>query len=121
MNKPQERKDKILFIDAVDEVVRERAQSFLRDEQIQKMLHAYRNFENINGFARVVNKDEVLTNQANLNIPLYIRSNGNGSKAGRSEETPLMHAIVEWQESSLTLRASMNNLFKMLEEVGFDN
>ena len=121
MNKPQERKNKILFIDAVDEVVRERAQSFLRDEQIQKMLHAYRNFNDINGFARVVTKDEVLTNQANLNIPLYIRSNGNGSKAGRSEETPLMHVIAKWQESSLKLMASMSNLFTMLEEVGFDN
>ena len=32
-----------------------------------------------------------------------------------------MHVIAEWQESSLTLRASMSNLFTMLEEVGFDN
>ena len=121
MKKPQERKGKVLFINAVDEVVRERAQSFLQEEHILKMLHAYRNFNDIAGFARVVTKDEVIANQANLNIPLYIRSIGNNSKADRREGTPLTHVIAEWQESSLSLRASMLKLFTTLEEVGFDN
>ena len=35
MNKPKERRNKVLFINAVNEVIRERAQSFLTDDNIQ--------------------------------------------------------------------------------------
>ena len=121
MNKPPARKGKVLFIDALYEIVRERTQSYLTDKHIQKILHAYHAFQDIEGFARVVSKDEILANQANLNIPLYVRSIGNGSKVDASEEMSLTHAITEWQESSLTMRASMSELFSMLEEAGFDN
>lgn len=121
MNKPPERKGKVLFIDAVNEIVRERTQSYLTDKHIQKVLHAYRDFQDIEGFARVVSKDDIHVNQANLNIPLYVRSFGNGSKATMNEEMPLAHAITEWQESSLALRTAMSDLFAMLEEAEIDN
>ena len=42
MNKPKERKNKVLFINAVHEVTRERAQSFLTYEHIQCIVAAYR-------------------------------------------------------------------------------
>ncbi len=41
MNKPSERRNKVLFINAVHEVTRERAQSFLKEEHIQNTLKAY--------------------------------------------------------------------------------
>ena len=53
-------------------------------------------------------------------MPLYVRSIGNGSKVDASDEMSLTHAITEWQESSLAMRASMSELFSMLEETGFD-
>ena len=121
MNKPPERKGKVLFIDAVHEIVRERTQSYLTDKHIQKILHAYYHFQDIEGFARVVSKDDILVNQGNLNIPLYVRSFGNGSKSTMNEEMPLAHAITEWQESSLTLRTAMSDLFAMLEEAEIGN
>lgn len=121
MNKPQERKGKVLFIDAVNEVTRERAQSFLEEEHIQKILQAYRAFTDIEGFTHVATLDEMRANQANLNIPLYLRSNGKNNKVEANEETPLMHSISEWQESSSAVRKSMHQLITMLEEAGFDN
>ena len=121
MNKPRKRNGKVLFIDAVHEIVRERTQSYLTDKHIQKILHAYHDFQDIEGFARVVSKDEILANQANLNIPLYVRSIGNGSKIDGSEEMSLAYAIVKWQESSVTLRSAMSDLFAMLEEAEIDN
>ena len=121
MNKPQERKGKVLFIDAVHEVERERAQSFLREEHIDKMLDAYHRFSDIEGFARIVGKDEILAHQANLNIPLYVRPNRKSSKERTGEETPLMQAVAEWQKSSSALRTAMQDLLTMLEEAGFDN
>jgi len=44
--KPRERKNRILFINAVNEVTRERAQSFLTDEHIERIVAAYRRYEN---------------------------------------------------------------------------
>ena len=40
--KPKARKGKILFINAVNEVTRERAQSFLTDDHIERIVRAYR-------------------------------------------------------------------------------
>ena len=54
MNKPKERRNKVLLINAVNEVTRERAQSFLTDDHIQRIAAAYRAFGDEDGFARVV-------------------------------------------------------------------
>src|SRR5690606_14399315 len=41
---PEERRGRILFVNAVNEVTRERAQSFLTDEHIERIAGAYRAF-----------------------------------------------------------------------------
>ena len=51
------RRGKILFIDAVHEVARERAQSFLKPEHQQRILAAYRAFADEPGFAKVATID----------------------------------------------------------------
>ena len=52
-NKPAERKGKVLFINAVNEVAREQAQSFLRETHQTKILDAYRGFADVDEFAAV--------------------------------------------------------------------
>ena len=51
--KPKERKGRILFINAINEVTRERAQSFLTDDHIEHIVKAYEDFTDESGFARV--------------------------------------------------------------------
>ena len=118
MHKPESQRNKVLFINAVHEVTRERAQSFLEDDHIQKILEAYQEFNNIEGFARVATIEEILASQANLNIPLYVRPIGNGNGNSKNSGQSLTTVIEEWQESSLALRNSMDDLFVALEEVG---
>lgn len=117
MNKPKKRRNKILFINAVNEVTRERAQSFLTDDHVRRIVYAYNGFKDIEGFSRVVGNDEVREKGGNLSIPLYVRmDSGNGNGNGGEERVSLKQAIVEWQQSSKALRGSMNSLFDMLEE-----
>jgi type I restriction enzyme M protein len=71
--KPQSRQRRILFIDAVSEIARERAQSFLRPEHQQRILNAYRAFEDEPGFAATASTNAVLANDGNLSIPRYVR------------------------------------------------
>jgi len=118
MDKPKERKNKVLFINAVNEVTRERAQSFLTDDHIQRIVTAYRTFDNEDGFARVVSDDEIRAKGCNLSIPLYVRAeNGNGNGKSPAERANLKQAIANWQGSSMALRESMETLFAVLENL----
>ena len=45
MNKPKARRGRILFINAVNEVTRERAQSFLTDDHIERIVDVYQRFK----------------------------------------------------------------------------
>jgi len=109
--KPEHSRGQILFINAVNEVTRERAFSFLEDTHIERIVGAYRAFEDVDGFARVVPNEEILRQNASLSIPLYVQPlNGNGGA-----EKPLKVVVAEWQESSQALRHSMQDLLVILE------
>lgn len=115
-HKPSDRKGKILFINAVDEVTRERAQSFLEDDHIQRITAAYRAFEDEEGFTRVITKEEALDQNGNLNIALYVRKkNGNGNHDNQNNNM-LAKAIEEWQISSIELRKSIKEMMNDLEK-----
>ena len=117
MAKPAARRNKVLFINAVAEVTRERAQSFLTDEHVRKIVQAYRDYADAEAFARVVPIEDIRVNRHNLSIPLYVHpANGNGGTAQAGDERSLKKAIADWQRSSGALRATMDELFKMLKE-----
>lgn len=67
------RKGKVIFIDAVNEVTRERAQSFLTSEHQQRILTAYKAFADVPGFAKVGTLAEIGAQSYNLSIPLYVK------------------------------------------------
>ncbi len=119
MQKAPERRGKILFINAVNEVTRERAQSFLEEAHIQRIVSAYRAFADEEGFAHVATLDEICANNANLNIPLYVRPAVSSRENGAdSHEPSLAETLAAWQASSHALRGSMDSLFATLGEAG---
>jgi len=74
-HKPPERKNKILFINASSEYEQHpevRKLNRLGEGHIRKIAEAYRDFKNIEGFARVVSLDEIRENDCNLNVTLYV-------------------------------------------------
>lgn len=71
--KTAERQGRILFIDAVAEIARERAQSFLRDAHQERILAAYQAFADEPGFAAVVSNADVLAAEGNLSIARYVK------------------------------------------------
>jgi type I restriction enzyme M protein len=110
--KPKARRGKILFINAVNEVTRERAQSFLTDDHLQRVVEAYRDFKDEPGFTRVVPIEEIRVKDGNLSIPLYV---GGETQAQTDESTlaattALPDALSAWLESSRSVRASLDAL-----------
>lgn len=112
-NKPKERKQKILFINGVKEVTRERAFSFLNDSNLETLVDAYYQPELHEAIASLVDLAEIRENQHNLSIPLYV---SNGSKG---DEQSLESVIEAWQAGRIELKKQTKKLFAALEELGF--
>jgi type I restriction enzyme M protein len=70
--KPDERKDKVLFIDASDQIREDRAQNFLEDEHVDQIYEWYQDFENVENYVKVAAIEDLEENDFNLNIPLYV-------------------------------------------------
>ncbi len=107
MNKPKARRGRTLFINALSEVTRERAQSFLTNAHIERIVDAYQRFKDEPGLARVVPLVEICSNGGNLSIPMYIAS---GEPA--SENSPADSAnnfgdsVSNWIDSTLDVRCA---------------
>jgi len=74
-DKPEDRKGKILFINASEEYEPHpsiRRLNILSPKNIERIVRAYRAFRDEPGFARVVPLDEVRDNDYNLNVSLYV-------------------------------------------------
>ena len=109
--KPKERRKKILFINAVNEVTRERAQSFLTDDHIDRIVAAYRDFADVPGLARVATLEEVRAKEGNLSIPLYVAAAPTIEQERASYEVGgLDSALSAWLESSKEVRKSLEAL-----------
>jgi type I restriction enzyme M protein len=91
--KPADRKGKILFIDAIHEVARERAQSFLKPEHQHRILAAYRAFVDELGFAKVATIAEVLEREGNLSIPRYVQAFGNEGNSNSEDIAKMWMAL----------------------------
>lgn len=70
-SKPADRAGKVLFINADDEFSAGRAQNYLLPEHVEKIVAAYREFDDIPGYATVVTREELAANDDNLNIRRY--------------------------------------------------
>jgi type I restriction enzyme M protein len=107
--KPADRAGKVLFIDALKEVTRERAQSFLTPEHIDRIAEAYRSFRDEKGFAAVATLNELRERDSNLSIPLYVR------RATGQQIHDLDQDLTAWRMSSAELRDSVGALFVLLD------
>ncbi|NLF15988.1 MAG: SAM-dependent DNA methyltransferase [Lentisphaerae bacterium] len=109
--KPKERRGRVLLINAVNEVTRERAQSFLTDEHIGRIVKAYRAFQDEAGFCRAVPLAEIRAHDGNLSIPLYISpATATATTAGDASRPDLAEALAAWLESSRQVRESLGSI-----------
>ena len=107
--KPTERKGKILFINAVDEVKKDKTISTLEDHHIDKIFKAYKEYKNIEGFAKVVSNEDILKNGATLNISQYV------SRLEVKDNTPKQSfeaLYAEWEQNRNELHNALEQLLK---------
>lgn len=71
-SKPDDRAGKVLFINADRDYREGRAQNYLEPDHVEKIVSAFRRFEDVPGFARVVSRADLKEGDDNLNIRRYV-------------------------------------------------
>ena len=109
MQKSSDRRGKILFINAVEEVKRDKTISMLEERHIDKIFMAYKEYKDIPGFAKVVKNEQILENDATLNISQYV------SRLEVTDDVPkqtLEELLEEWEKNKVQLYEGMNKLLE---------
>ena len=110
----------MLFIDAVHQIARERAQSFLTPEHQKRILTAYDAFDAEPGFAAVASNDDVLANDGNLSILRYVPR-----IAARGHRHPdwrdLRQAWADFDAGSAAFWREMDDVVAMVERIAAEN
>jgi type I restriction enzyme M protein len=110
--KPPERRGRVLFIDAINEVARERAQSLLTPANQAHILTAYRAFTDEPSFAAVATTETILATDASLAIPRYVRRVPT-TVAGQHAD--LATAWAAFEESGREFWLQMDELLESLD------
>jgi type I restriction enzyme M protein len=113
--KPAKRRGKVLLIDAVHEVSRERAVSFLKPEHQAHIERAYAAFANEPGFATVAIIDEIAAQGWSLSIPLYVKKSTAKNAASESETLSLADEWTAWEANGRTFWTEMDAVVDMLD------
>jgi type I restriction enzyme M protein len=71
-NKGSDKKGQVLFIDASDQIRVGRAQNFLEPAHVNQIFDWYKGSKDVENYVKLASKDEIIENEYNLNIPLYV-------------------------------------------------
>jgi type I restriction enzyme M protein len=111
-NKPIDRRSKVLFINARNEVTRKNAESYLEDSHIEKIASVYHEFKVVNGFSAIADIETILRNDGKLSIALYVTNADDGDQEKQSFDD----AIAEWMTGYAEMRETYEDLCNMLPE-----
>lgn len=104
--KSEERKNKVLFIDAKDKVTRKNAESYLEPEHIKEIVQIYNEYTSVQGVACVVDKETIQGNNNSLTIQMYVASS-------TANIYSLQDSLDVYYEASDSMHNSFDELYKI--------
>lgn len=113
-NKPVEKKNKVLFIDASKGFKKDGNKNKLTEENIEKIVETYNNFKDVDKYARLIDLEEIKYNDYNLNIPRYVDT------TEPEPEVDINDVINRISERKEKLSKSREQINEYLEELGFE-
>jgi type I restriction system adenine methylase HsdM len=106
-------KSRVLFINALELVSRERAVSFLNSSHQSEILSAYRKFTNKSGLASIRKISEIAANDYSLAIPLYVDKS---EKTKSKSEPPLKEVLGDWYSKTELSENTLKDLISGLSD-----
>lgn len=110
-SKAQERRGKVLFINAKDQYIRVQAQSFLSPENQVSILDAYRSFTDITGFSKVVTTQQIADKDYSLAIPRHVPLTADPAN---SSGISIDDAVVSWRAAAESSDAAIGQALTVL-------
>jgi type I restriction enzyme M protein len=112
-NKPEKRKNKIILIYAARDYEEGKVRNKLRITDIDKIVSAFRDYRDIDGYCHIAGSEELQENEFNLNVPRYVDTSES------EEEIDIQDTInelkkLEKERKKVEIQVSAN-----LEELGF--
>jgi len=112
--KPDTHKNHVLFINALNEVTRKNAQSYLEPHHIERISKAYRAYKTEEGFARKVSIRDIEKNDFSLNIAFYAQITTEDAK--KQDTRSVQECYDDWHKSSQKLWACYEKLNELLKD-----
>lgn len=112
LRKNRTKDDSVLFIDASKEYKSDKKQNVLTDDNLKKIFDAVVARKDIDRFAHLATKDEIISNDYNLNIPRYVDT---------TEEEPdiaIDDVRSEIAQIKIDEQNAINNINAMMAELG---
>lgn len=113
-NKPLIRKNKIIFIYAQNDYDERKNRNILRQKDIEKIVLAFKNYDDVENYCHVSNYDEIVENNFNFNTPRYV------DITEPEKEVDIQKTILELNELEKERVILQKKVFGDLTELGFD-
>ena len=112
-NKPAKRKNKIVLVYAARDFQEGKVRNKLREPDIEKIVSAFRKYEDVTGYCHIADFDELKENEFNLNVPRYV------DISETEEEVDIQATIdglkqLETEKQEIEIQVNSN-----LKELGF--
>lgn len=110
-SKKVNRRGQVLFINALNDITRKNAQSYLEAKHITRIATAYDNYADDDQFAKVATISDITKNNYSLSIPLYVRT----PEVGLIEDTRTLNEnLKSWIDASNEMRINYEKLNELL-------
>jgi type I restriction enzyme M protein len=113
-SKPEERKERILFVYAAKDFEKLKNMNRLRDRDIEKSVQAYKDFDDLARYAAVVSMDKIRENDFNLGVTRYV------DVFEEDEQIDVPQTWRELNELEEERNAINTKLGTYLEELGYE-
>ncbi len=112
--KPKAKKRKVLFIYAANDYLEGKAQNFLRDEDVRKVVHAFRGFADVEKYCRVATSEMIREqHDYNLNVTRYV------DVTEEEEEVDILATLKELAKLDTERAKVEKTLAGYLKELGY--
>jgi len=115
-NKPKERKNRIMLINASLEFEKGRPKNFIPDDNIKKIARVFHDWKNIDKFTKIITNQEAGGNDYNLSPSRYI---GNGKEEEYRDVDEILVELAELEEGREKTDKELNEIMKKITQRGF--
>ena len=115
-NKPKERKNRIMLINASLEFEKGRPKNFIPDDKIKKIAKVFHNWKNIDKFTKIITNEEAEKNDYNLSPSRYV---GNGKEEEYRDIDEILVELAELEEEREKTDKELNEIMRKITQKGF--